>query len=423
MIDSAHMKILYFDCFAGISGDMALGAFLDMGVDKNVLIAELEKLGLKGWHIATEKDSRGGVFGTKATVELEHHHCGSDSHSEHHHEHCHHNESHHNHHHSHHSHNSWREIRHLIKNSEITESAKKYAIKMFSLLAEAEAQIHGKDVEDVMFHEVGAVDSIIDIVGTAICIDLLKPDLICSSVVELGSGTVKCAHGIMPVPAPATAILSKNFKFKMAGASHECTTPTGATIIAALCQDKKIPQAKLQVSGIGIGQRNCPELPNFLRVSIFESTEVTSTETLCEFAANIDDMTAEELAFAQTKIFEAKALDVWQENIVMKKNRLAIKLCALSKLADTNKILEAYFKHTTTLGVRQWNVERTHLNRSEFDFKSSIGSVKMKKSTTSFGEKIKAEFDDISKIADSNNISIFKAKEIIYGEFKQKPSK
>ncbi len=403
------MKILYFDCFAGISGDMALGAFIDMGIDKLALESELKKLGVDGWSLSTSGDSRGGVRGTLADVK-----CHVHNHQEHstHHHHSHTHEH-------HHEHNSWKDIKSLILNSTISDGAKDIAVKIFSRLAEAEAKVHGKEVEEVTFHEVGAVDSIVDIVGCAICINMLKPDVIAASTVELGSGTVRCAHGVMPVPAPATAKLAETFRSKIGGAPHECTTPTGAAIIAALSNTdiQAVPPGKITASGIGIGHRDCRELPNFLRILTIETESDNDSEEIVEISANIDDMTPEDLGFAQSKIFEAGAIDVWVQNILMKKNRSAFMLCALSKPGSAKEVRDAFLAHTSTLGVRSRAVKRHFLPRKFEIFNSSLGKVKIKISEFCGKEKLKIEYGDLEKIAIENKVPIGAAARKIYAEF------
>ncbi|MBP3358600.1 MAG: LarC family nickel insertion protein [Opitutales bacterium] len=284
------MKILYYDCFAGISGDMNLSTLIDAGLDPVALEVQLRKLNLDGWSLKISKDSKNGIFGTRLDVICEHSH--EHHHHHHEHEHCEHH---------HHEHRKFSDIATLINNSTLSENVKKKSLAIFQKIAEAEAKIHGKDITDVNFHEVGAVDSIIDIVGCAIAFELLGIDKAVSTAVELGGGTVKCAHGVLTVPAPATSLIAKDFPSKLGGAMHECTTPTGAAIIATMCSDfsPKI-NGKIIASGIGIGHRDSHELTNILRVSIIETqdeifSEIKS-EKMFELSANIDDMTAEHLA-------------------------------------------------------------------------------------------------------------------------------
>lgn len=272
------MKILYFDCFSGISGDMALGALLDAGLDEKKFLNELAKLNLDEYEIKIEKGIKRGITGKNVIVNIknscshEHSHA-SNSNQKHEHEHGHS----HGHEHSH-SHSekggrqrNYAQIKSLIENSSISDNAKSLAIKMFENLAKAEGKIHGVPYEEVHFHEVGAVDSIVDIVGTAIAIDMLKPDVIMASPVHIGGGMVRCQHGLFPVPAPATMELLKGIPIYSKGYPYELVTPTGATILATLCSEfTDIPEIVVKQIGYGMGKRDY-EIPNCLRVLIGES--------------------------------------------------------------------------------------------------------------------------------------------------------
>ncbi|MDR3167963.1 MAG: DUF111 family protein, partial [Treponema sp.] len=317
------MKTLHFDCSAGISGDMALGALVDLGVNPDTLRRELEKLGLSGWDLEFFSDQRGGITGTHAVVNLHGQidHIAADDdapdHGGHSHEHTHdglthshaHGETGHTHEHTHgeaghdheHHHNSWREIRGVIEASGISAGAKKRALDIFTRIAQAESQVHGTTADEVTFHEVGALDSIIDIVGTAIGLDLLRPDRITCGEIELGGGMVKCAHGLLPVPAPATLILVQGLPVTTGGFNKEMTTPTGAAILAASV-DEFITQGHFREikTGYGIGTRKM-ERPNLLRLSLREEgapegvEQPWKTEDLVLLETNIDDMTGEAL--------------------------------------------------------------------------------------------------------------------------------
>ena len=423
------MKILYYDCFAGISGDMNLSALIDAGANATIIEQELQKLNLDNWSLKVSKSSKNGIFGTRVDVicsceEHEHHHehCEQHHHHDDHHSHEHHHDHHEHSHHHHHEHRKFSDIAEMINCSALSENVKKNAIAIFKKIADAEAQVHGKSVDDVNFHEVGAVDSIIDIVGSAIAFELLGIDKAVSTPVELGGGTVKCAHGVLTVPAPATAIIAKDFPSKIGGAHHECTTPTGAGIIATMCSEfsPKI-NGKIIASGIGIGHRDSHELTNILRVSIIETDENSSeltSEKMFELSANIDDMTPEHIAELCQKLFDTNALDVWQENIVMKKNRLAVKVCALVREADSQNVAEAFFKNSTTLGLRKTEVTRLSINREIENFESKNGLVRIKKSSFANIERIKPEFDDCKKIADLSATAIDIVSDNIKNEFK-----
>ena len=369
------MKAIYYDCFAGISGDMNLGAMVDLGADKDALVAELRKLKLDGWKLEFSRDSRAGIFGTKAEVVLDAAHRHEHAH-EHHHRDAHADA------HAHsHEHRAYSDIVKIVEESEISERAKKLSLAIFEKIAAAEAKIHGTNVADVKFHEVGALDSIIDIVGAAICADLLGAEKFACSAVELGGGTVRCAHGVMPVPAPATAEILRGVPVRLNGAPHECTTPTGAAILAALCDsfEGKIG-GRIIANGVGIGHRVCRELPNVLRVSLVELSEAPEilSENMKVVEANIDDMTAEELAFACLRLFDAGAADVWQEGVSGKKSRMGAKLCALVRADMLDAAVACVFENTTTLGARISEVKRVSLPRKTEIFESSLGAVGVK---------------------------------------------
>jgi len=250
-------RILYFDCLSGISGDMTIGALLDLGIDKDEFLNELKKIKIEGYSIKIEKGEKSGITGTDFTVILE-----DEGHHHHDHEHNHDN------HHHHGEHRNLYDIEKIIDDSDLNDEVKDMSKNIFQHVAKAEAKIHGKTIEDVHFHEVGAVDSIVDIIGTAICIDMLKVDKIYSSPLHIGTGHVKCAHGVIPVPAPATLEILRGIDVYSTGVRSELVTPTGAAIIKALAKDI-IPTPAMEIEGIGygIGKKDL-EITNILRVMI-----------------------------------------------------------------------------------------------------------------------------------------------------------
>jgi uncharacterized protein (TIGR00299 family) protein len=326
---------------------MALGAFVDLGVDSGRLRAELEKLHLDGWTLEFARDERCGIGGTRATVAL-----GRECLHGHHH----------GHHHGH-EHNSWREIRALIEGSGVSVGAKERALAIFTRIACAEAEVHGCALDEVAFHEVGALDSIIDIVGTAICLDELGPDRITCSAVELGGGVARCAHGVLPVPAPATLLLVKGMPVKTGGFDKEMTTPTGAAILAASVDEFVTEAAFTEVkTGYGIGGWTLAGKPNVLRLSLREADD-TITRSLILLEANIDDMTGEEFGFLMERLFEAGALDVTFTPCVMKKSRPAQIVGVLCARETLEAVRRALFVHSTTIGFRETDVRRIELRR------------------------------------------------------------
>ncbi|HQO23549.1 MAG TPA: nickel pincer cofactor biosynthesis protein LarC, partial [Spirochaetota bacterium] len=262
-------KILYFDCFAGISGDMTVGALLDLGADEKELMRSLDMLHLHGYRIEIKKALKNGISGTDFNVIIEEEH------------------SHHSHHDHHHHSRNFSDISGLINSSPLDSFVKELSLKIFREIAEAESKIHAKSIDEVHFHEVGAIDSIVDIVAAAVCLNMLKPDKIISSPLNLGEGTVECAHGVFPVPAPATAEILKGIPVYSSGIKKEMTTPTGAAIIKCIAEDfSSFPAMKIASTGYGLGKRNL-EVPNVLRLVMGE-TEISGKKVMIE--TNIDDM-------------------------------------------------------------------------------------------------------------------------------------
>ncbi|WP_321287207.1 nickel pincer cofactor biosynthesis protein LarC [uncultured Sunxiuqinia sp.] len=378
------MKILYYDCFAGISGDMNLGALIDLGVDADYLKTELEKLNIDGFHLEIKTDQRRGITGTKADVIIENQE----------------NEK----------HRHLRHVEKIVNNSSLSESVKTNALKIFDLVAVAEAKVHNISKEKVHFHEVGALDSIADIVGAAICLDYLKVDKVMASPIQLGGGTVKCAHGIMPVPAPATAEIVKGIPVKTGLVSHEATTPTGAAILVATV-DEFTEQISLPITKMayGIGNRDS-EVPNVLRVYLLEDAtsvnDVTNEEAIV-LESNIDDMNPEHYDFLLEQLFESGASDAWLVPMIMKKSRPAVLLSVLCKQELREKLKGLIFTFSTSIGIREYRVTKNMLRREESTIETSYGAVRIKQSFYN-GKLVrtKPEFDDCKKLAIQHQLSI-----------------
>ncbi len=418
------MKILYYDCFCGISGDMNLGAMVDAGVDGDYLIKELSKLQLDGeYKINIKKGMKKGISGTKVDVILTHkEYADNDSHEDHGHykDHNHnHDDNHHhdgyndhNHHHNHHCdrnhhHRNLKDIENIINGSTLNDHVKKSSINMFKRIAYAEARIHGKSVEEVHFHEVGAVDSIVDIVGSAIALDYLKVDKILASSVQVGGGFVTCAHGIIPVPAPATVEILKNIPVKSGIVPFETTTPTGAAILAenaAEFTDKM--DFSIEKIGYGLGNREL-DIPNVLRVYVGEKKDGEDIEEQYIIEANIDDMNPEFYGFVEERLYEAGALDVFTTPIIMKKGRPAMKLTVLADKTREHDVLDIIFRETTSIGIRKFKVEKIMLKRDFLTLTTRYGNVRIKNSYYE-GEmvKYKAEYEDCKRMARENNVPI-----------------
>lgn len=378
------MKILYYDCFAGISGDMNLGALIDLGVDANYLKTELEKLNIEGFHLEIKQDQRRGITGTKADVIIE----NPDNEK----------------------HRHLRHVEEIINNSTLPQQVKTNALKIFDLVAEAEAKVHNISKEKVHFHEVGALDSIADIVGAAICLDYLKVDKVMAAPIQLGAGTVKCAHGIMPVPAPATAEIVKNVPVKTGLVNHEATTPTGAAILVATV-DQFTGHINLPITktAYGIGNRDS-EVPNVLRVYLLEDVQSlhdVSTEEALVLESNIDDMNPEHYDFLLDQLFDSGASDAWLTPIIMKKSRPAVQVSVLCPLEKASILKQLIFEHSTSLGIREYRVSKNKLRREETTVTTSYGSVRVKNSYFN-GQQVrsKAEFEDCKKLALKHQVSL-----------------
>lgn len=376
------MKVLYYHCFAGISGDMNLGAMLDLGVPSEHLLTELKKLGVAGYELEISEDKRQGISGTRCAVVAEesHHHRGLS------------------------------DIEKIIRLSSLGDGVKECSIKIFRKLAEAEAAVHGVEVEKIHFHEVGAIDAIVDIVGAAICLAYLKPDAVLSSPVELGGGFVKCAHGSFPVPAPATVELLKGIPVTSGRVQYEAATPTGAAILASVV-DEFVETTDFTVSatGYGIGFKDEKEIPNVLRVSLAEVDEGKLREETGQLIveSNIDDMNPEYYDHVFELLFAAGAKDVFMTPIIMKKSRPAITLSVLCHSEDEQKIEEIILKETSTIGVRKYSVRKTVLERSTETIATEYGDVRVK-SAFYKGKKIKSkpEHEDCKRIAKDSNLAL-----------------
>lgn len=386
------MKALYYECFSGISGDMNLGALLELGVSLEHLLKELSKLGLDdSFCLHVSKESKQGIFGTKLSVEdkttHEHHH---------------------------HIHRSFADIKELIENSSLSPFVKEKSIQMFWTLALAEGKIHNKPPQEVHFHEIGAVDSIVDIVGAAICLEALHVKSVLASSVELGGGFVKCAHGTIPVPAPATLEVLANVPVTLGRVQSETTTPTGAVILKCIVEKFcEKPNFSIKKVGYGIGQKDF-EIPNILRVYLVDLPEETlSQEVVLE--TNLDDMSPEILAYVQEKLFDIGVKDVYTTAITTKKNRLGCKLSVLVSLDKEASATSLIFKETTSLGLRRYLVQKKALQREIKEVETPFGFVHVKCAYYE-GEmlKFKAEYEDCKTIALQNNLPIAKVYEAVH---------
>ena len=376
------MKILYFDCFSGVSGNMILGAMVDAGIDIKALKKELKKLDLHGYSLKVSKVKRKGIKGTKVDVIVDKKK------------------------HLHHTH--YKDIKRLIERSKLPEKIKEDSLSIFKNIAEAEAKIHRTSVDNVHFHEVGAVDSIVDVVGASICISLLNSDITLSSPINTGKGMVKTEHGLLPVPAPATTEMLKGFPSYSSDIEFELATPTGVGIITAMAKaSNTIPVMKTNVIGYGAGSKDFSDSPNLLRIMIGEGYSPSEQDSITVIESNIDDMNPQFYDHIMNRIFDAGALDVFLTPIIMKKNRPAVKITLLSDNDNVNKLADILLKETTSFGLRMYKTERIKLEKEIKTVKTEYGSTKVK-----IGKKngkiinIAPEYEDCKRIANERGISI-----------------
>ena len=397
------MKVLYFDCSSGISGNMTLGALTEIIGDENYLINELKKLNVDGYEIEISKKVKNGITGTYVDVILEHEH---DHHHDHEHEHEHHH---------HHEHRNLNDVNKIIDESSLDDNVKDLAKKIFIRVAKAESKVHNKPLEEVHFHEVGAIDSIVDIVGTAILINKINPDKVISSIVNDGYGFIECAHGKMAVPVPATSEIftDAGVKFRQIDIDTELVTPTGAAIIAEISDEFKVmPAMTVEKIGWGAGYKDI-EIPNVLKVYLGEMEE--KDDGIYVMETNIDDCTGEVLGYTSEILFNSGALDVFFTPIFMKKNRPAYRLTVACKKEDMEKLQNIIFKETTTIGIRYRFEERKVLERKETEIDTKYGKLKVKKVINDGEEYVYPEFESMKELAKKNNIplkELYKLKEL-----------
>ncbi|WP_124066188.1 nickel pincer cofactor biosynthesis protein LarC [Clostridium sp. E02] len=374
-------KILYLECNSGISGDMTVGALLDLGANKEVLISALESLGVDGYHLHFGRTSKCGLDAydfdvhLENDVEKEHSHEQEHSHG---HEHSHEQEHNHNHNQDH-VHRSLSDIYPIIDKLKSGDRVKKLSKRMFEIVADAESKAHGIPVEDVHFHEVGAIDSIVDIISTAICIDNLGIEEVVVSSLAEGFGCVRCQHGIIPVPVPATAniALAYGLNLRFMDVEGEMVTPTGAAIAAALKTRNKLPAScQILKIGMGAGKKEFKQA-NVLRAMILEESE-EENEKRWVLEANVDDSSGEMLGLAMESLLEAGAADVWNTPVYMKKNRPAYMISVICGEEEISKMEEILFLHTTTIGVRRYPVSRTVMGRNEKKVMTKYGEANVK---------------------------------------------
>ena len=346
------MKTLYFDCFAGASGDMILGAMVAAGVDPEFLRQQLSLLPVAGFSINFETVNRSGLSATYARVETAHEH----------------------------SHRHLSDIKQIIDGSELSSSVKQRAIQIFTRLAEAEARVHNEPIDKIHFHEVGALDAIVDVVGAAICFDALQIERFVCSPLHVGSGMVKMAHGQFPIPPPAVAELLKGVPFYATELKGELLTPTGAAIITTVCSEfGPILQMKTDTTGYGAGTREYPDFPNVLRVLLGETeAHGANDERLWMLETNLDDASPQIIGHVMDRVLELGALDCFFTPVQMKKNRPGVLLSVLCGRDEKEAVMKLLFTETTTLGVRSYEVARRALQRSVVRVETQYGPIDVK---------------------------------------------
>jgi uncharacterized protein (TIGR00299 family) protein len=393
------MKIAYFDCFAGAGGDMIAAAMLDAGLDAGFLKAQLATLGIKDLDMKITETKRAGLraISFEPVVPKQDHH------------------------------RNLKQITKIISQSKISEKAKKTAIAIFDKLAQAEAAVHGKAPKDIHFHEIGALDSIVDIVSASVGLEALGVEKVYCSPLSVGGGTVKCEHGLMPVPAPATAELLKGTPIVGGPMQAELLTPTGAAILRTITdQFTPLPSMKIETVGYGAGSRNPEEFPNVLRLILGQAAteNLANADTVCLLETNVDDVSGELIGFVTESLFEQGALDVFTTPIVMKQNRPAVRISVICKAEDAAQLEQVLFEQGVTFGIRKQLVQRSKLGRDFVTVQTEFGETRIK--TGSLNGRIvnaKPEFSDCVSAAKKHNVAVRAVLEAAIAAYKKTTSK
>ncbi len=368
------MKIAYFDCFAGISGDMILGAFIDLGVPAEFVEENIRKIPLEPFRLEINTAARMGIHGRQVKVVVE----DRDKHVR-----------------------NYQDIRSLIENSRLPDTVKDLSLRIFGRLAEVEASIHNCPKESVHFHEIGGVDAVVDVVGAALCVERLGINEAFASEIPVGKGFVNCLHGILPVPTPASLGLLAGVPVYGTGVSHELVTPTGAAILTSLAGDfGHMPNMLVKQVGYGVGERDLKEMPNLLRVVLGEPDLAYETDRVTIVETNIDDMNPEIFGFVMERLFEDGALDVVLIPVFMKKNRPGTMVQVICKETDREAMVRRILSETTATGVRHYRADRTKLQRKIKEATTSYGKLRVKEISGPAGSVyVVPEYEDCKKIA------------------------
>lgn len=386
------MKIAYFDCFSGISGDMILGALVDVGVPVELLREQLSALPIESFSLEANQEMRGVVAGTRVRV-----HCATSPH-----------------------HRHLEDVRHILLSSTLDGSVKEKSLAVFEKLAQAEARVHQVPVSRVHFHEVGAVDSIVDIVGSVIALEHLGIESIQCSPLPLGHGFISTQHGLLPIPAPATVLLLTGKPVYDSGVERELVTPTGAAIISTLADSfGAVPPMVLRSTGYGAGSDPATDPPNLLRVMVGETARPQRSRRLLVMETNIDDMSGEIYGYVMEELLMAGALDVSLIPVQMKKNRPGVLLRVLLDPAIQQPIQDLLFRETTTLGIRIHEVERVEVPRQMETIRTVYGDCRIKRFTDAGGEsRVTPEYEDCKRLAREHGVPIRKIFEEVLFAFK-----
>ena len=422
------MKTLYLECSMGAAGDMLTAALLELTGNRQAFTDQMNALGLPGVKVAAEPAVKCGITGThmKVTVNgaeeesADDYHDGHDHGRHHDHDHDHHDHEHdHDHHHDHdhdhehehghghhheHHHASAADINALIDSLEVSARVREDAKAVYALIADAESRVHGRPVTEIHFHEVGTMDAVADVVGVCLLMEQLAPEQVIVSPVHTGSGHVHCTHGILPVPAPATAVILQGIPSYSAGVKGELCTPTGAALLKHFA-DRFGDRPVMTVSAVGYGMgKKDFEQANCVRAFLGESEGVR--ETITKLECNLDDMTGEDIGFATEQLLSAGARDVFTQPVYMKKNRPGVLLSVICLPGDADRLAEVMMKHTTTLGIRRQDMSRYTLKRSEETVATPYGEVRVKHAEGMGAERSKAEYEDLAAIAKEKNLTL-----------------
>lgn len=454
------MKVLYLECNMGAAGDMLMGALSEL-VDQNAFVEKMNALNIPGVEVKAEESFKCGVKGTHMSVvihgeeevsddlshehhhhehhhdhdhdhdhhdhehththEHDHHHDHEEMHAhDHDHEHHHHHDHDHDHHHDHghghhHHHTSLADVERIVGEFNVSDQVKKDVLAVYGLIAEAESHAHGRPVEEIHFHEVGSLDAITDVTGVCMLMEMIGADQVIASPVALGSGFVRCAHGVLPVPAPATAYILQGVPTYAGREKGELCTPTGAALLKYFADSfETMPVMITEKTGYGMGMKDFATA-NCVRAFVGETQGRSGIK---ELVCNLDDETPEAIGFAMEELFAAGALDVYITSVQMKKNRPGVVFTCMCRESDTEKMMELMFRHLTTLGIREYTCERHGLRRELVTLDTSLGKVALKRSEGYGTVREKLEYEDLARIAREQNKSIEEVREIILKEIR-----